>query len=200
MPNQCVLHFPAFLAEMTWNPEEFRGSNIRPQDWPPRRTTVTPEPTAGGDKELLFRPHRLSVLLQNLQPISDENCMHSPPPGVVVSTPTLAQSSPPKAAKQPPLTLGHSAQWLQRKPMARARPVRVPHASPRGQGDWPREGHVIRARPTNQRLPEQSEASRISAGAGCSEDPGQMAGPQERQGQKQGAGGTVRPESPRAVP
>ena len=132
--------------------------------------------------------------------ILDENCIHSPPPGVVASTPTWAQNSPPKAAKQPPLTLGHSAQWLQRKPMARARPVRVPSASPGGQGDWPGEGHVVQAGPTNQRLPERSEAGRVLAGAGCSEDPGEMAGPQERQGQEQGAGGTVWPESSRAVP
>ena len=59
---------------------------------------------------------------------------------------------------------------------------------------------MVQAGPTNQRLPEQSEAGRVLAGAGCSEDPGEMAGPQERQGQEQGAGGTVWPESSRAVP
>ena len=131
--------------------------------------------------------------------------VHSPPRGVVVSTLTLAQKNRPRAAKQPPLTLEHSAQWLHRKPMARAWPMRVLHASLSGQGDWLREGHVIQARPTNQRLPEHSEAGRILAGAGCSEGPWEMArhqhpvSDQEEQGQKQGTGGTVWPESSRAI-
>ena len=41
--TMCLALSSFFLAEMTWDPEEFRGSNIRPQDWLPRRTAVTPE-------------------------------------------------------------------------------------------------------------------------------------------------------------
>lgn len=190
---------------MTWDPEEFRGSNICPQDCYLGEPLLPQSPMADGDKELLLQLHRISVLLHNLQPITDENYIHSPPRGVVVSTLTLAQKNRPRAAKQPPLTLEHSAQWLHRKPMARAWPMRVLHASLSGQGDWLREGHVIQARPTNQRLPEHSEAGRILAGAGCSEGPWEMArhqhpvSDQEEQGQKQGTGGTVWPESSRAI-